>query len=97
MVKDITGKKTLPAKTVFTAVIRVLKDELLESLKDRTDRFGVEDILFVITVPAIWTDTAKKFMKEAAVEVIYPLLSLRKFMDTIRVTDTVILFSLGRV
>jgi hypothetical protein len=31
--------------------------------------FEERDIVWVLTVPAIWTDAAKKFMREAAVEV----------------------------
>ena len=29
----------------------------------------VQDITWVLTVPAIWTDSAKQFMREAAVQV----------------------------
>lgn len=33
------------------------------------DKVTVDDINFVLTVPAIWDDTAKMFMREAAIEV----------------------------
>ena len=31
--------------------------------------FLIADILWVITVPAIWTDASKQFTKEAAIQV----------------------------
>ena len=67
-VKEVAGKY-LSAMTVFTEVIRFLKDQLLGTLQKRKDNFVVKDIMFVLTVPAIWTDRAKKFMREAAMEV----------------------------
>lgn len=33
------------------------------------DKVTVDDINFVLTVPAIWDDTAKMFMREAAIRV----------------------------
>ena len=65
--------------------IRYLKDNLLETLRTKhsswyadhktrgqetaNDLVYEDDIHWVITVPAIWEDAAKLFMREAASEV----------------------------
>lgn len=56
---------------VFSYSIRYLKDHLLEKLltSNLGDKVTVDDIDFVLTVPAIWDDTAKMFMREAAIQV----------------------------
>lgn len=56
---------------VFSYSIQYLKDHLLEKLfsSNLGDKVTVDDINFVLTVPAIWDDTAKMFMREAAIEV----------------------------
>ncbi|KAL3880085.1 hypothetical protein ACJMK2_032354 [Sinanodonta woodiana] len=60
---------TLPAIQVFTAAIRYLKDDLLkEGRQGMMDGDLKEsDVDWVITVPAIWDDPAKQFMREAAI------------------------------
>ena len=65
---DIKGKE-LPAMTVFSESIRYLKEHLLEALAKRATTMKVEDIHWVLSVPAIWSDAAKQFMRESAVEV----------------------------
>ncbi|KAJ7353747.1 hypothetical protein OS493_032617 [Desmophyllum pertusum] len=66
---DVNGKRA-EAKTVFAHSIRFLRDEALYFIRQETkdDAFRVEDILWVLTVPAIWTPRAKQFMREAAYE-----------------------------
>lgn len=56
---------------VFSYSIRYLKEHLLEKLltSNLGDKVTVNDIDFVLTVPAIWDDTAKMFMREAAIQV----------------------------
>lgn len=53
---------------IFTLSIRYLKDHLLEVL-GRTLEINADDIDFVLTVPAIWSETTKVFMREAAIQV----------------------------
>ena len=65
MLEDSFGKK-LSAKTVFGLSIRYLKDDLLTKLKSRPTGNVDYDIRWVLTVPAIWSDAAKQFMREAA-------------------------------
>ncbi|XP_052795057.1 heat shock 70 kDa protein 12A-like isoform X2 [Mya arenaria] len=68
-ISDATDKK-LPAKTVFSLSIKYLKDDLLR-MSDQQIAGGSlrpEEIHWVLTVPAIWNDAAKQFMREAAEE-----------------------------
>ena len=67
-VKDDHGR-ALPAKMVFAAVIRFLKGHLLDTLEKRGTGIENKDIHWVLTVPAIWSDSAKQFMRESANEV----------------------------
>lgn len=61
-IQDITGK-TLLAQKVFVESIRYLKDHFLEIFTNKNLDTKITDILFVITVPAIWSDAAKQFMR----------------------------------
>ncbi|XP_053373540.1 heat shock 70 kDa protein 12A-like [Mercenaria mercenaria] len=63
--KDIEGKE-MSAMTIFTLVIKYLRDKLIEQV--RRSKTGIEEheIFWVLTVPAIWSDAAKQFMREAA-------------------------------
>lgn len=67
---DVNGKRA-EAKTVFAHSIRFLRDEAVNFIRQETrdDGFKVDDILWVLTVPAIWTPRTKQFMREAAYEV----------------------------
>lgn len=68
-IEDVCGKK-VPAIIVFTEAIRFLKNHCLGVFNERDLKFTINDIFFVITVPAIWTDAAKQFMREASERVI---------------------------
>jgi molecular chaperone DnaK (HSP70) len=69
MLEDETGKM-LPAKSVFSLAIEFLKKDLLEEChKQLADDLSEDDIKWVLTVPAIWNDGAKQFMREAAEQV----------------------------
>lgn len=68
MIQDETGK-TMPAMDVFAAAINYLKDHVLESCNQRCTEVTDNDIKWVLTVPAIWDDGAKQFMREAATKV----------------------------
>ncbi|XP_062582495.1 heat shock 70 kDa protein 12B-like [Saccostrea cucullata] len=65
---DINGK-SVDAMSVFMHCIKYLKSHMLEALNDsKKFETKITDIDFVITVPAIWDDTAKMFMREAAIK-----------------------------
>ncbi|KAL3857341.1 hypothetical protein ACJMK2_012018 [Sinanodonta woodiana] len=67
MIEDITGK-LLPAVTVFSRAIQVMKDDFLSQFKSKLEgRLEERDIRWVLTVPAIWNESAKQFMRQAAV------------------------------
>lgn len=71
-VTDLSGKVKMPALTIFSMAIGYLKDHALSLLNNpRYAAVTIEltDIFFVITVPAIWNDRSKLFMREAAVTV----------------------------
>ena len=67
-IKDETGKKELPIRTVFRESIGFFKRHAIEVICKET---GVtsDDIFWVLTVPAIWSEPAKQLMRVAAVEV----------------------------
>lgn len=60
----------MSAMKVFAESIRFLKNNFLETLELRIPSIPSHYISWVLTVPAIWTDKAKQFMRLAAVEVI---------------------------
>lgn len=61
-------KKPLKAMHVFSQSIKFLRNDLFKSLKNKIADIQEEDIHYVLTVPAIWDDSAKQFMREAAVK-----------------------------
>ncbi|XP_060574856.1 heat shock 70 kDa protein 12B-like [Ruditapes philippinarum] len=66
-IEDISGRK-MPALVVFANAIKFLKDNFTETIRNRVPSFKNTDVTYVLTVPAIWDDMAKRFMREAAVE-----------------------------
>lgn len=61
--------KELEAIKVFQYSIQYLKDHLVETVRKTFNDITEDDIRWVITVPAIWNDSAKKFMRQAANQV----------------------------
>ncbi|XP_053392729.1 heat shock 70 kDa protein 12B-like [Mercenaria mercenaria] len=64
-VEDIMGKK-MPALDIISHSIRFLKNHLWKTIQTRTTGVLETDILYVLTVPAIWDERAKQFMRRAA-------------------------------
>ncbi|XP_045204409.2 heat shock 70 kDa protein 12A-like isoform X2 [Mercenaria mercenaria] len=62
------NRKPLSALTVFSEAIKYLKKNLTETIFKRVTGFEESDIYWVLTVPAIWTDAAKQFMRESALQ-----------------------------
>ena len=54
---------------VFSESLNYLKQSLLEEANKQYTDIGVADIKWILTVPAIWSDPAKAFMRRAAIEV----------------------------
>ncbi|XP_022252151.1 heat shock 70 kDa protein 12A-like [Limulus polyphemus] len=66
---EAANGKTMPAVTVFAHALRYFRTHALEELSDQTATEIVnEDIRWVVTVPAIWRQPAKQFMRAAAYE-----------------------------
>lgn len=68
LLEDITGKP-MPTIDVFALSIEALKDHLMSYLKKQGTEVELKDIRWVLSVPAIWTDISKQFMRESAVKV----------------------------
>ncbi|KAH3843669.1 hypothetical protein DPMN_117196 [Dreissena polymorpha] len=73
VIEDILGKK-MEAIEIFSHAIRFIKTEVMNTLTDKKQMadmgdFGISsetDVHWVLTVPAIWNDLSKKFMRDAA-------------------------------
>lgn len=59
----------MPAIDIFEHIIRVLKGHFEIAAKGCGSVYKYENVLFVLTVPAIWSESAKEFMKKAAIKV----------------------------
>ena len=72
------GQRVL-AYIVFGHALRYFKDCCLRTINERLIGGAItsEDIRWVITVPAIWRQSAKQFMRYAATEVISILFFIR--------------------
>ena len=66
--RDETGKE-MDALTVFAHSIRYLKDHLLGVVTRGSPGLDEGDVRWVITVPGLWAESAKKFMRHAAQQV----------------------------
>ena len=63
--------KSIQALTVFSLAIRFLKEDMMKKIQSgMKGKLSDEDVYFVLTVPAIWDDPSKQFMREAAEQVI---------------------------
>ena len=68
-IQAANGKK-LRAMEVFAHALRFFKDHCLQELSDQSStRIVNDDIRWVITVPAIWRQPAKQFMRQASYKV----------------------------
>jgi molecular chaperone DnaK (HSP70) len=65
----IRTNNKLPAFDIFKMSISYLKKEAEKMLKEKVYRVSPDDVKWIITVPAIWSDAAKQFMREAAEQV----------------------------
>lgn len=54
---------------VFSAAIKFLRGHLLDNIEKKDAGVRETDIQWVLTVPAIWDDADKQFMREAAEKV----------------------------
>ncbi|KAK3099643.1 hypothetical protein FSP39_007426 [Pinctada imbricata] len=64
---DITGK-SVDALTVFSMSIKYLKKHMLDQLQNELSGILEKDLHYILTVPAIWDERSKLFMRKAAVQ-----------------------------
>lgn len=73
-IDDDLGKPMLAMK-VFSESIKFLKNHMMTELTKRNilehALLQPDEIQWVLTVPAIWSDAAKQFMRESAVKVLH--------------------------
>lgn len=74
LLEDVRGQ-TLPAVEVFSLSIQALKDHMIQNLLAKNIKLD-DDTNWILTVPAIWSDTAKLFMRKGA-EMVRMLFILR--------------------
>ncbi|WAQ98266.1 HS12A-like protein [Mya arenaria] len=65
MLEDEQGKK-MNAIKVFSICIKYLMEHFMKTVKNRVTDVSDKDVDWVLTVPAIWNDSSKQFMREAA-------------------------------
>ena len=59
------------ALDIFSYSLKFLKDKALEQIEKRSGvEYPTEEVLWVVTIPAIWKQSAKQFMREAAYQVL---------------------------
>ena len=56
----------MPAIEIPSLVIGHLKTEILKAIRLQRPDISDNDVMYVIAVPAIWSDAAKQLMREAA-------------------------------
>lgn len=61
-------KKPMTAIKIFSSGIAYLKKGLMEQLQKKVTDVREDDVHWVLTVPAIWNESAKQLMRESAVE-----------------------------
>ena len=66
-IKAANGKE-LPAHVVISKSLKELKRMILDSLNEEGGCL-IDRVLWILTVPAIWSPGAKQTMREAATEV----------------------------
>lgn len=79
----------MPALLVFSESLGYLKQSLLNEVKNQLINIEINEIKWVITVPAIWSDQAKAFMRRASVKV-FLLLCFRQLSNSSSIKHIII-------
>ncbi|CAC5422501.1 unnamed protein product [Mytilus coruscus] len=69
MIEDVRGIVKVSAEKIFMYTIKAITDSLIEQIRKAKlyTTTGKENIRWVITVPAIWDDRSKLFMRQCAI------------------------------
>ena len=62
-IQDIKGRK-LPAVSVFSQMIFKLKERVIH--EDMENKYHADNIQWVLSIPAVWSDRAEHFMRTCA-------------------------------
>ena len=62
---------SIPAIDLLVFTIKAIKHHFEKAVEGRGLTFISDNILYVLTVPAIWSESAKEFMKKAAKKVFF--------------------------
>ncbi|KAK3098915.1 hypothetical protein FSP39_024266 [Pinctada imbricata] len=65
ILKDTEGR-SIDAMIVFTNAIKSLKIDAMADMSKRLGDINEDDVTFILTVPAIWREPSKQFMRIAA-------------------------------
>lgn len=75
-IKAINGGE-LPAILIFSAALKYLADKLVKFMFNtmyfQKDTISTDNIQWVLTVPAIWKQGARHFMRKAAYKVMHTM------------------------
>ena len=65
---EATNGEELPSRKVLEEAIRFMKDHAMNNLKAKLGQsLKIEQVQWILTVPAIWSDAAKSVMQTAAI------------------------------
>lgn len=64
-IRDAQGKEML-AVEVFAHAIMYLKKQIEDTIKESLPAYYADEICYILTCPAIWSEQSKLFMKTAA-------------------------------
>ena len=65
--KSVDGRQ-LPLMKVISESLRYISDKALEKLSEQVGKVVSTKVRWVLTVPALWSEEHKHFMRKAAVE-----------------------------
>lgn len=71
----------MSARKVFSESLRFLVNSLFDEVRKQQTDIEMTDIRWVVTVPAIWSDPAKAFMRKSAIEVFFTSIYLNYFKE----------------
>lgn len=60
--------RTMPLMEVVSCSLKYIAERALEKLKDQVGKISLQKIRWVLTVPALWNEEHKSFMRRAAYE-----------------------------
>ena len=69
MASDISGKQQVLVFKLLVMTIAYLKNHLVKAINSGKETYSEDEIQFVLTCPAIWSDRAKYFLRRAGMQV----------------------------